>query len=244
MVIDRAIVLRVWEFSETSQTASLLCREHGLVRGLAKGAHREKSNFGGGLEPLTLGDIVYTSKPALELAALTEWNLREIFWGARRALAAHRAGLHMADLAFHAILDHDPHPALFDALASSLRALSNPARVDDALLFFQWRLLREIGYRPRLDVDPADSAKTHLFRPAAGGFAPDTQTESEAWRVRSETVRVLVNLSRDETLDGPTRPPEVVRRAARLLSEYLRYVLARDVPTRELIFGRPQGATA
>jgi recombinational DNA repair protein (RecF pathway) len=39
-IIDQAIVVRLWDFSETSQTVSLFLREHGMLRGLAKGSRR------------------------------------------------------------------------------------------------------------------------------------------------------------------------------------------------------------
>ena len=42
IIADTAICIRCWDFSETSQTVSLVTREHGVVRGLAKGAKREK----------------------------------------------------------------------------------------------------------------------------------------------------------------------------------------------------------
>ena len=40
-VKDIAICVRHWDWSETSQTVSILCREHGLVRAVVKGARRE-----------------------------------------------------------------------------------------------------------------------------------------------------------------------------------------------------------
>ena len=52
-ITDQAIVIRRWDFSETSQTVSLFTRDHGIVRGLAKGAKREKGDFSGGLDLLT-----------------------------------------------------------------------------------------------------------------------------------------------------------------------------------------------
>jgi DNA repair protein RecO (recombination protein O) len=236
-LVDHAVVLRVWDFSETSQTVSLLCRAHGLVRGLAKGAHREKSKFGGGFEPLTLGEVVYAAKPGAELAALTEWDLSEIFWGVRRDLAAHRAGLYIADLVNNAILDHDPHERLFDAMTDSLRSLDDAARVHETLMRFQWRLLTEIGYRPRIDADlnRAGADRTLLFRPAAGGITENG--DGEGWRVRAETVRALASIDGSKGAERPSFSASIVERAGRLLAEYLRHVLAKDLPSRQVCFG-------
>src|SRR3712207_7995583 len=40
LVRDRCICLRRTEYSETSQILTLFAREHGIVRAIAKGAHR------------------------------------------------------------------------------------------------------------------------------------------------------------------------------------------------------------
>lgn len=200
---------------------------------MAKGAHREKSKFGGGFEPLTLGEVVCVAKPTAELVTLTEWDLRAVFKGVRRDLLAHRAGLYIADLLHHAILDGDPHPALFDASIRALHSLDDPAQAHATLARFQWRLLTEIGYRPRIGVEASAvrAASTYLFRPQAGGFAEEGT--GDGWRVRGETVRALT------ALDGESAaaPARVAERAGRLLSEYLRYVLARDLHTRAVVYG-------
>ena len=78
LVRDRSICLRVTEFSETSQVVTLLSREHGLVRAIAKGAHRKTkagaSKFDGGMDFLEVGEAVFTHDVAKDLAILTEWQ--------------------------------------------------------------------------------------------------------------------------------------------------------------------------
>lgn len=232
-VIDQAIVLRTWEFSETSQTVSLLCRARGLVRGLAKGAHREKSSFNGGFQPLTRGEIVLADKPAAELATLIEWDLRVVYKGVRSDLGAHRAGLYVVDLVHHSVLDSDPHPALFDAADGALSELDHTVNAPAVLARFQWALLGEIGYRPRIDLGEVRDRSTYRFRPEAGSIGEDSENDS-GWRVRGETVRTLIGLDGGNTAADSR---ESFVRAGRLLSEYLRHVLGRDLPTRGLIYG-------
>ncbi len=254
-VVDRAVVLRLWEFSETSQTVSLFCREQGLLRGLAKGARRERGRFGGGFELLTLGEVVALVKPSTELATLTEWSLSEVFWSTRRDLRAHRIALYMIDLVHHAIVDHDPHPGLFDQLVSHLRTLDSPQAHAPSLLSFQWRLLVEIGYKPSLgteEVGSSERQKTLQFDPLAGGItkAGGTATATTrprlrigtasgpAWPVRPQTINVLRRLDHADPTPFPDDgDPVHSERASRLLAEYLRVVLDRDLPTRRVLFG-------
>lgn len=247
-----AICVRVWDWSETSQTVSLLLREHGLIRGIAKGAKREKSPYSGGFELLTLGEAVLIVKSqgratsigatgrddATPLATITAWDLQEIFPAIRRSLAAFHAAMYMADLAQHLVHERDPHPGLFDALASGLRSLG---QLDEsaALLRFQWAALDDAGYRPevRLDVltgSPIDLTAPAVFAPSLGGLTNDTaraQAQGLTWRVRKETARVLAALASESTDADSKRsaPSGAVEGAARLLGVYARHVLGREL---------------
>ncbi|MCA9290435.1 MAG: DNA repair protein RecO [Phycisphaerales bacterium] len=245
---SNAICVRHWDFSETSQTVSLFTRELGLVRGLAKGARRERGSFSGGIDLLTRGEVVALLKPGRDLATLTAWDLQEVFWSLRRRLAANQAGLYMADLVNHFLSQHDPHPALFDALVDALRALEDPTVPTDAVLLrFQWDLLHESGYLPELahDADtgaalPTD-APTLAFSPGAGGLVADTGS-GDRWRIRRETVDMLRALAADPA----SRPVDVdagvtVERASRLLAWYLREILGDELPTMRLVFRTPSG---
>jgi len=246
-VVDQAIVIRTWDFSETSQTASLLLREHGLIRGLAKGSRRAKSPFAPGLEVLTRGEIVAIVKTGTDLANLTDWDLQEVFWAPRRDLGAHRAGLYMIDLVHHALTDHDPHPGLFDALVRELREMEQPGRLGQALLRFQWTLLVETGYRPRLEADPPSRGQragpsAYTFSAEAGGLIADDRVPEAVlkqpgrWRVRADTVALLRRLERGEELHGDS-VVTTIDRANRLLATYLRFIIARDIPSQSAVFG-------
>ena len=211
-VSDIAICLRRWDYSETSQIASLLTREHGLIRALAKGAKRERGSFSGGLDILSAGRLVAIVKPGRDLATLTEWRLEQLCRVVRRDLEANRAALYMADLIQHMLTDHDPHPVLFDALLHALDELEAPDQAAEVLLKLQWRVLDETGYRPELAQDvetgadlPVD-AETYAFNPRAGGLVADGAGH-DRWLVRRSTVELLRSMALDqapETTDSET----------------------------------------
>lgn len=249
-VLDQGLCIRQWDWSETSQTAEVFCRTQGLVRGLAKGSRRQKSNYDGGLEVLTRGDVGVIVRPSSDLALITEWRLTDPFRPLRKSLGAYHSGLYIADLIHHAIHDQDPHPELFDAAIESLGLITTAADAPFALLKFHWSLLVETGYRPELDADVATGDQlapvpAYAFSPALGGFhvesadaapPPDAGT---TWRVRSQTLDLLRRLSAGG-LPGALSPgpdAQALDRANRLLASYLRHVLGTEPPTMRVVFG-------
>ena len=255
-LIDEAICIRQWEWSETSQTCVLFTRGLGLVRALAKGSRRPLSPYSGGVEILTRARIGVIPRPNSDLALLTEWDLAEMFPVLRTSLAVHRCGLYISDLIGHAIHDHDPHVPLYDTTVECLRLLRGPEDVPSTLLKFQWSLLVETGYRPVLDADvrtgeSISPARSYVFSPALGGIAADSAApdadagnshasgEGRAWRVRAATIDLLRGLAANGLSGVAAAGADAlaIDRANRLLASYARYVLGNEPPTMGLIFG-------
>jgi DNA repair protein RecO (recombination protein O) len=251
-ISDIAICIRHWDYSETSQTVSLFGRAHGVLRGLAKGSKREKSNFSGGIDLFAVGEVRAIIKPASELANIIEWTLLEAHWRLRDDLAAHRRALYFADLIQHMVRDHDPHPALYDSFARALAAGADPAALESATASFLWSLLCEAGYRPEVERDAIsgkaiDEADPVAFDPQAGGIVA-AAPGLDRWRLRPETLRALRLLSRGG--DDPDRYPEeahtakekatisadAVRRTGSLLSAYIRTILGYEPATLRWVF--------
>jgi len=241
-VKDQAIVLKTWEFSETSQTVSLFTRDHGALRGIAKGAFRPAGKFGGGFEVLTRGQVVVNLKPSVELATLIEWDLQEVYWAARKRLPSFYAATYMVDLVRSAVQPLDPHVALFDRLVELLRELDrNPGSEPAVLARFQWDLLVEMGFRPVLEHharsgESIGANRLYGFDPGAGGLVGDPGPgSSHVWRVRAETIAVLRGLAAGAATMSEG-DPDALWRAAKLLGEYLSHVLGKELPSREPAF--------
>src|SRR3954469_6534340 len=150
---DRCICLRKVEYSETSQILSLFGRAHGVMRVIAKGAHRTTkagaSKFGGGIDLLDVGDAVFTLDLEKQLGTLTEWRLTEGHLELRRNLRAIYLGQYAAELVGFLIEEHDAHPELYDRLEQTIAELGTP-RLEEAFLAFELDLLRETGYLAEL----------------------------------------------------------------------------------------------
>lgn len=242
MVQDRCICLRKVEYSETSQILTLFSRAHGLVRVIAKGAHRTTkagaSRFSGGIDLLDIGIAVFTHRPEKDLATLTEWKLVEGQLTLHRSLRGIYLGLYAAELAGLLIEEHDPHPELYDRLEQCLADLATP-RAEQIFLAFQLDLLRDTGDLPELGMCVACSAPLTdrfaiSFVPARGGMVC-RRCEAQFPDRRSFDPRLLsimqyvLNLGQS---NGPAkRLPALTRHQTdpinRLLAEHVQHTLGR-----------------
>lgn len=233
------ICIRHWDWSETSQTVSILTREHGLVRGLAKGARRERAPFSGGIELLTQGEVMAVRKSSSALATVTSWDLVEPYRALRERLGAFYAGMYLADLVNHLVLDSDPHPEVYASLVTGLGGLCGSAGLSAAsrerlVLWFQWSILGAVGTRPDVKRDVAtggtlQQADVVCFIPGHGGFAELGEDEHRGWKVRWSTIDALAGLG-----DAPEKGEaerESVRRAVRLLGAYVHFLIGRELGT-------------
>ena len=126
MAAEKAIglVVRTFDWSESSRIAVIWTREFGKVRVMAKGGRRLKSAFEVALDLLTVCSIVLLRKSSGGLDLLTEARAEERFAGLRGDMLALNAGYYVAELLGEGTQDYDPHPALFDRSIDVLRKLS------------------------------------------------------------------------------------------------------------------------
>jgi len=152
---DIAICIRAVDYSETSQIVTFFTRANGKISAIAKGSKRPKSAFGGPIEILSLGKIVFSDSSKERLATLTEFEQQPGFAHLVRNFFALNCASFAAELVNGLTDDYDPHPRLFDTFlqflqnASGHRASSTEHReVLSLLILFQLNLLTEIGLQP------------------------------------------------------------------------------------------------
>ena len=239
---DRAICLRKIDYSETSQILLLFGREYGLVRVIAKGAHRRTkagaSKFDGGLDLLDVGDAVFIHDPSKELNILTEWGLREGHLELRGSLRAVYLAQYAAELIALLFVEHDPHPALFDRLVQTLPELATP-RAEEAFLSFELDLLRESGYLPELAHcgecgSPVGSHDQSYFSPSRGGVVCRNCEGAVPDRIATDPrllrlIQAVLKLPRGGNGNGAAAAPQRLPRLSRHQTDPINRMLAGHV---------------
>ncbi len=160
---DQAICIRAVDYSETSQVVSFFTKATGKISAIAKGSKRPKSAFGGPIEILSHGRIVFSDSSGEKLVILTEFEpaagtagpAPHGTWGLlRNDLFALNCCLFAAELLNLLTDEHDPHPDLFDSFLQFLHDAQDAGDKSETLallILFQLALLKEVGLQPILN---------------------------------------------------------------------------------------------
>jgi DNA repair protein RecO (recombination protein O) len=150
---DEGIVLRTQKLGEADRIVSILTREHGRVRAVAKGVRRTKSKFGSRLEPFGHVDVQLYLGRSLDVVTQVETLTA---FGSSLVLDYPRytAGTAMLETAERLTAEErEPAVQQYLLLVGGLRALveglHEPGLVLDAYLL---RSLSVAGYAPSFDA--------------------------------------------------------------------------------------------
>jgi len=155
IVHTEALVLRTWPCGETSAVASLLTRDHGFVKVIAKAARRPRSRLRPLLEPGRLVEAEFALDPARELQYLRGGSVLLDPLGTAPSLersAYLLAALELIDRCRPAAGVAAAQGGLFDVCEEFVRVLDSPTCPRPAWLFFrfEWRLLERHGLEPQI----------------------------------------------------------------------------------------------
>lgn len=153
LVQEKALILQVYPYSDTSKILKLLCESHGVRTVIAKGALRPRSAFGGVLEPFTEGEVQFTLRDGRDMHTLAGFDLIRSRQGLGRDLVAFAGASLLAELALRFGTD-ESQPELFRLVSQGLDRLAaaDAAAAPGVALSGVWQLIALLGYEPRLDA--------------------------------------------------------------------------------------------
>jgi len=183
-----SLVLRVWPCGESSVIASLLTRDHGYVKVIAKAARRPNSRLRALVEPGRLVAVEFSLDARRELQYLRGGSVENDSLGPGSSLEQSiflQAALELVDRCrpvpggLTGETDHTASAALFEICDAFIRVLSSPSchRPDLAFFGFEWELLVRHGMAPEVGgctgcglVADQIGAVNMWFSPAEGGL--------------------------------------------------------------------------
>ena len=144
-----ALVLRTYKLGEADRIVVFLTADRGKRRGVARGARRPRSRFGGGLEPLTRVRTTYFENERRDLVRLRQVEplSSPLTSGSAEALLYVS---YFAELIDEWAPEADPNDRLYRLGAAAAEALAAGAPVERLARYFEYWLLRLQGVYPSL----------------------------------------------------------------------------------------------
>jgi DNA repair protein RecO (recombination protein O) len=235
LVRERALILQVFPYSDTSKILKLLCETHGVRTVIAKGALRPRGRFGGVLEPFTEGEVQFWLKEGREMHTLGGFDLLRSRQALGRDLVAFSGASLLAELALRFGTD-EPQPELFDLLTRQLdRLAAAQGAAAGIALSGAWQLIALLGYEPRMDLcvgcgREVGAEEATRFDVQAGGTAC-TCCRPEGRLVDARTRREVAAMCAGE---APLEPSSDWRLHRALLRAFVETHLSQEHPLRSL----------
>jgi DNA repair protein RecO (recombination protein O) len=236
-----ALVLRRSDLGEADRIITLLTREHGKLRAVAKGIRRPTSKLGGHLELFTHSRLLLAR--GQNLAIITQAETSQSFIGLRDDVFRATFACYAAELLDRLLVEHSADPEAFDLVILALTRIAADLQPEVATRLFELQLLGHLGYRPQLHrcascevaLGPVGNA---FSAPAGGVLCPDcSRLDATARPLTTNAFKVLRLLqSGDYATATRLRIDEPLRRETeRILVGYSEYTIERRVKSAEFL---------
>lgn len=225
-------MLRTHKLAEADRIVTLLTREHGRVRAVAKGVRRTSSRFGSRLEPFTHVDLMLAEGRNLDTVTQAE-TLSSFSGTLGNDYERYTAGTVMLETAERlASEERQPSVQQFLLLVGGLRAMAagerRPAQVLDSYLL---RALSVAGYAPSFEhcAHCGLEGPHRWFNPSMGGVLCPTCRVPGSASPAPETVTLLGALLAGDWPVVETAAPRQLTEASGLVAAYLQWHLERGL---------------
>jgi len=243
----KGIILKQTKLGEFDKIVTIYTPEFGKLKAVAKGACRPKSKLGGNVEPLTYSIMLLARGRNLDI--ITQSQTINGFLALKSDLWRMACGFYILELIDSFTVEGGENCPLFDLLLDILKQLSESGSNESLLRYFELHLLHHLGYRPQLRrcvvCDSPLKPVVNFFSPSKGGLVcPHCNSEENN---RHEQISAIsFNLSIPfsvgalkvlrlwQSCDYATArrvkiKTELSAELARILHEYIRYILQREL---------------
>ncbi|MBC8413602.1 MAG: DNA repair protein RecO [Nitrospira sp.] len=164
------IVLKTLKYGEADLIVTYLTPDRGLIRAFAKSSRKTKSRFGSSLEPLTHARIALWGKEQTSLSKITQADILNSFHPIRENYNDFVYVSKLAETLISFTPEAIPNIRLFAFFLNILNIIKDTDLQGSTSLHIisQIRLLKHLGFAPRLSSCGRCGGMSHDFYPDAG----------------------------------------------------------------------------
>lgn len=233
-----AILLRSLDYGESDRIVTFYTRDHGKLRGIAKGARRSRKRFANALELFCCSEVIFSRKGRDNLALIEESRVHRHFENIRQDLDKTLMSSYLVELTDQFTLEDKKSEELFALLHDFLAQIDGADCTEALMRFFELRLLTCVGYQPVLDrcvacQAPLNGDDIYHFHVRAGGIRCGAcqQSGEASLPVSPGTVKTML-MSRDMDLTRMSRllmSERSARESRQIMLHFIRHLLGKEL---------------
>jgi DNA repair protein RecO (recombination protein O) len=231
------VVLQHSDWGEADRLLTILTREIGKIRAVAKGVRKPRSRKAGHLEPFTRSTILLAR--GRDLYILTQAEAKETYFAIKDDLVRLGYAYYIIELLTSFTYEEGENRSLYRLLTNTLSRLD---RGDDPNLlvhYYEIRLLDLVGYRPQLftcaQCEAEIQAEDQFFSALSGGvLCPKCGRPSlDARPISTHALRYLRHFQRSSYKDALRAQvrPTVNAEIENLMQFYMTHILEKRLNT-------------
>lgn len=242
LIETEALILRTYGLAEADKIVVFLTQFQGLVRGVAKGAKRLKSKFGGSLEPFSIVRLEYFQKEERELVSIRQIEIEKSYFENAVDPEFLQSFAYLAELLFEFAPPHEPNENLYRMAKACLEAAADrPANYENIALYFELWILRLGGYLPNwkicddcrreLDTDEKTNLQANFQL-----FCGDCQKTRSYWAISTAQRNIFLSaqrLSPRQFLEQASGNKSDVKEISGILQKIIAGVLGKEVKSKK-----------
>jgi len=240
---DECVILRTHKLGEADRILTMLSRNHGKIRAVAKGVRRTASKFGARLEPMMVADLQLYEGRSLDIVQQAEslGSYGAVIAGDYASYTAGSVMVETADKLTEAEAGLQQYLLLVGALRSLSRAEHAPQLTLDSYLL---RALSVAGWSPSFgDCAVTGAPGPHsAFVVQLGGVVADDHAPPGSPRLTEEALALLSALLTGDWTVADAAPEGTRNQASGVVAAYTQWHLERGLRSLQHVDREPARA--
>ncbi len=196
------IVLKSFDFRETSRIAIFFTRDYGKVKGVLKGIRKNSKKFGSSIDNFSLNDIVYYKSRNSDIHLISHCDMKDHFPLLRQDLRCMTAASYASELVDTVMAMEQYNGAIYKLVQDFFKSLHMSSDVSKLVYMFQVQILSLSGFKPHLESCVRCASKIHSaakFNLRLGGLVCPRCLEvpGEALSVSQGAVASILHIQKE-----------------------------------------------
>jgi DNA repair protein RecO (recombination protein O) len=203
IVKTEGIVLRNYDYRETSKIASFYTWDHGKMRGVLKGIRKDPRKFGSHVDKFSVNDIVYYQYRKTDLHLISQCDLKQFFFPVRQDYKRNLAANYITELVDAVMPVEQPNQPVYTLMLQALNALETIQDISKLVYIFQIKILALSGFSPHIDAcvkcNRPISGKVRFSLRSGGLICPSCPTQEQSFTLISRgTIATMLYVERNK----------------------------------------------